>query len=328
MKRILIGLVMFGIIMGISGMSSAESRRSGIPNQMNQIISGDKKPDVKDLIQQLGDDDYQKRESAGKELAQLGDRLIVQYRRVKLDAERQTLHSELQKLSEALREGAQSKDPEIKMRANNIRQHFYTLLQSKIAFEANVGGKCQIYVMDSDGKNQTRLTENKAHDKSPVWSPDGTKIAFVSMRGKDSKTQIYVMDSDGKNETRLTENESYDNSPTWSPDGKKIAFASRGDESNVDIYVMDSDGKNQTRLTENMMQNNSPTWSPDGTKIAFASDRDINNNHSYIYQIYVMDPDGKNQTRLTDSKLGYHNPAWSPISLPELTGLFATLEMK
>ncbi|MCE2398968.1 MAG: PD40 domain-containing protein, partial [Gemmatimonadetes bacterium] len=84
-----------------------------------------------------------------------------------------------------------------------------------------------IYVMDADGGSQTRLTDNSDLDISPAWSPDGTEIAFASLR--DHIVNIYVMDADGGNQTRLTGNRTLVDNPAWSPDGTRIAFEFRHD---------------------------------------------------------------------------------------------------
>ena len=81
-----------------------------------------------------------------------------------------------------------------------------------------------IYVMESDGSNQRRLTNHSGFDLSPTWSPDGRHIAFASLR--DDNVAIYVMELDGTNQRRLTNDPADDLSPTWSPDGRHIAFAS------------------------------------------------------------------------------------------------------
>ena len=82
-----------------------------------------------------------------------------------------------------------------------------------------------IWVMDTDGSNPTRLTESGGYDYQPSWSPDGTQIIFASDRESDSYiNDIWVMDADGSNQTRLTESGGY--MPSWSPDGTQIVFAS------------------------------------------------------------------------------------------------------
>jgi hypothetical protein len=166
-----------------------------------------------------------------------------------------------------------------------------------------VGGKADIYVMDADGSNQTGLTQRPPDDRSPAWSPDGSRIAFHSYR--DGNRDIYVMDADGSNQTRLTQNSAWNQFPAWSPDGSRIAFPS-GRDGSMDIYVMDADGSNQTRLTREPSEDWSPAWSPDGSRIAFESYRDGN------WDIYVMDADGSNQTRLTRHPSQDWSPVWSP----------------
>ena len=83
----------------------------------------------------------------------------------------------------------------------------------------------------------TNLTNyNGGNDTGPNWSPDGTRITFISDR--DGNNEIYVMDADGSNQTNLTNNDVWDDFPNWSPDGTKIAFSSSRD-GNIEIYVMD-----------------------------------------------------------------------------------------
>jgi len=87
--------------------------------------------------------------------------------------------------------------------------------EGKIAFASGRVGDDEIYVMNADGSNQTRLTNNPGCDEGPCFSPDGNKIAFkCDCVGDD---EIYVMNADGSNQTRLTNNSAWDGSPSWGP---------------------------------------------------------------------------------------------------------------
>ena len=108
---------------------------------------------------------------------------------------------------------------------------------TKIAFTSFRDGNAEIYVMNADGTNQTRLISHSASDEGPSWSPDGTKIAFRSNRDGSENWEVYVMNADGTNQTRLTSHSASDWPASWSPDGTKIAFHSKRDGSG-DVYVM------------------------------------------------------------------------------------------
>ena len=172
----------------------------------------------------------------------------------------------------------------------------------KIAFERN---GIEIYVMDSNGANPTQITFNPAYDRYPAWSPDGSKIAFVSDRANSD--EIYVMQANGSNPVRLTTNLTGDSDPCWSPDGTRIAFVGSRD-GNAEIYVMNANGSNQTRLTNNADTDYEPAWSPDGGKIAFGRRQ----NSAGTAEIWVMDANGTNQTNLTNNSFDEATPALSP----------------
>ncbi|MBI4283332.1 MAG: S8 family serine peptidase [Chloroflexi bacterium] len=189
--------------------------------------------------------------------------------------------------------------------AFGAEKSFTTLVPpGKILFVSDRDGNLEIYRMDADGSNPTRLTNNTAYDNMPSPGSNGTKIAFVS--GRDGNREIYAMNADGSSPTRLTNNTAGDIWPVWSRDGTKIVFVSDRDGNN-EIYVMNADGSSQTRLTNNTAGDNFPVWSPDGTKIAFNSGRDGGD----FPEIYVMNADGSSQTRLTNNTASDNFPIWS-----------------
>ncbi|MDE0502868.1 MAG: hypothetical protein OXI86_02220, partial [Candidatus Poribacteria bacterium] len=182
-----------------------------------------------------------------------------------------------------------------------VAQNGHAALSGKIAFSSTRDGNHEIYVMDSDGGNQRRVTHHPDFDLDPSWSPDGKKIAFVSHR-VGGTPHIFIMDSDGVNPIKLTKGGL---DPAWSPDGVKIAMT-YGTGNDIDIYVMDTDGGNLTQLT-NLGWNYHPTWSPDGKRIAYVTSR----RHGGP-EIYAMDRDGTNEVRLTGDLLVKYRPSWSP----------------
>jgi len=159
----------------------------------------------------------------------------------------------------------------------------------------NCASSCtsQIWVMDADGANRQMLTDGTAgYDTSPVWSPDGTKIAFNSNR-VTGHPDIWIMDSHGTGIVQLTKGPN-DSSPAWSPDGTKIAFQRRFSYTNFEIVVITADAITEKQLTHNGVASSDPAWSPDGNKIAFSNNKDGAPN------IYVMDSaTGTGQMALT-----------------------------
>jgi TolB protein len=148
------------------------------------------------------------------------------------------------------------------------------------------------------------LTDDKSSAYSPVFSPDGNRIAFMSLRDGDS--EIYVMNRDGSGVRRLTNNNAIDSTPTWSPAGTQIAFTS-GRSGSAQIWVMDTDGLNVRRISYDESSADRATWSPAPfNEIAYAGQ----SRPGYDIRIY---DDASGQTRtLTDGAGTNESPTFSP----------------
>jgi len=192
----------------------------------------------------------------------------------------------------------------------------------------------EIYLMDGDGTNARRVTENAAFDCFPVLSPDGTRIVFDSNRlraeGEPFNTsQLFVMETDGTGQTPLVRG----SSATWSPDGQHIAFhasaSGAGRPINAlpgaattdgDVFVLNvanflKNGTPPRNITNNSVAiDDDPDWSPDGRTIVYTSHAATDNtdNHATA-EIYMIGADGVGQrTRLTNNTEEERAPAWSP----------------
>jgi hypothetical protein len=190
-------------------------------------------------------------------------------------------------------------------------KHAAIVAGPKIVFGRVVNGNHDIFVMDFDGSNETRLTTHLGYDDQPKWSPDGSKIVFMS--GRDGNFEIYSMNADGSSPTRLTNNPAADGFPAWSPDGTRIAFVSGNLEApgTFEIFVMNANGTNRTQLTNDNLVDGVPAWSPDSSKIVFMSGTttvfDPNS-----FEIFSINADGSNRTRLTTNTVVDGQPAYSP----------------
>jgi len=128
----------------------------------------------------------------------------------------------------------------------------------RIVYQGCMENECGLYIMDADGGNPQQLTSHK-DDTTPAVSPDGRKIAYMSLQS--DYWQVNVVNADGTGQRRLTDDWYWNGLPAWSPNGKQIIFVSTRDENWPDtfqlsenrlfhLWVMDADGQNQRRLSE------------------------------------------------------------------------------
>ncbi|ROQ28427.1 Tol-Pal system beta propeller repeat protein TolB [Gallaecimonas pentaromativorans] len=128
----------------------------------------------------------------------------------------------------------------------------------------------RLMVSDYDGYNETMVTKAKEPLMSPSWSPDGTKLAYVSFQNR--KSEIFIQDLYNQHREKLTSFPMINGNPVWSPDGKKMAMVLSKD-GNPEIYVMDLATKQETRLTDHYAIDTEPSWYPDSKSLVFTSER-------------------------------------------------------
>src|SRR5712692_4400952 len=154
-------------------------------------------------------------------------------------------------------------------------------------------GKFQLY--SAERSNLAQLSKvtpptDTASANDPAFSPDGSRIAFVTQR--DGNPEIYVMNADGTGVTRVTNDPQVDGRPAFAPDGQSIVFHSSRPAGKQEIWAVNLDGTGLTQLTRDSI-NFAPAVSPDGQTIAYVSMRDKN------YDIWLMGRDGSNQRAFT-----------------------------
>jgi len=152
-----------------------------------------------------------------------------------------------------------------------VRGAFWT----RIAYITMVGSgnnaNYSLIVADSDGYNPQVVARSHEALLSPKWSPDGTRIAYVSFESGNSA--VYVQNiTTGSRQLISGRAKGINSAPAWSPDGTKLAL-SLSYTGNPEIYVMDMGSRQETRLTRSLAINTEPVWSPDGQSIYFTSDR-------------------------------------------------------
>lgn len=181
---------------------------------------------------------------------------------------------------------------------------------TQIAFERGTEDQLDLFIMNSDGTNQRRLTQNLGTpyaEMRPVWSPDGSMIAFDAAP-RSGISSVWVMNADGTAQRPIGRPGGA--GASWAPDGERLAYT-RWDEIHPERSSVDSvrlDGGGLRILTRGKSDAGYPAWSPDGKSIAFLSPT-----AGPDTELYIMDSDGFEPSNLSQSATGGESEhAWQP----------------
>lgn len=196
---------------------------------------------------------------------------------------------------------------------------------TKIVFFSNQSSDYEIWTMNANGGDRTKLTNRPGRDSMPRWSPDGSRIVFQGeVRTAEGATdvEIFNINRDGSGLVQLTDNSngvpvanriSWNGVPTWSPDGNKILFSSGRDGNQVTpiLYIMNPDGSGQQRFGLFFeVDGSQPDWSPATGKIVWAR------GSAAKMDIWVMDGGSPfpliSAKKLTNNIDNNTSPVWSP----------------
>jgi TolB protein len=184
---------------------------------------------------------------------------------------------------------------------------------SRIVATSDRGGDKfkEVYIMDWDGSNVSKVSDHQSVTLSPTWSPDGSKIAYTAFvqraKTKTRNADMYMYEVASGKRWPISFREGLNSGANFDASGNYL-FVTLSKGGSPDIYKMSVDGKELTQITKGPRgaMNVEPAISPDSSKIAFSSDRGGNP------MIYIMNADGSDVKRLTFAGTNNAAPSWSP----------------
>ena len=196
-----------------------------------------------------------------------------------------------------------------------------------------------IYLLDIASGETRQMTNGRAMDRQPRWSPDGRSLAFISDRG--GKAQLHLLPADGGEARELTQfKRGIGDGIAWSPDGGKLAFSAVADadapdlsqapyrldrtvyrfdgigyldDAVQDIYVLDLADGAITQLTDDRSNNSNPRWAPDGRSILYDANMRFDNSRAMTPDLKLVDLDGR-QTLILEDWASVENANFTPES--------------
>ena len=199
---------------------------------------------------------------------------------------------------------------DLRLAAHKIADYIYEKLtgekgvfSTRLAYVTKAGNRYTLWVADSDGENAQAALGSPEPIISPVWSPDGTQLAYVSFESR--KPVIYVHDVASGRQRLLATFKGSNSAPAWSPDGRSLAVTLSRDGGSQ-LYLISASGGEPRRLTQSQSIDTEPAFSPDGASIYFVSDR------GGAPQIYRMPVGGGAAQRVTFNGSYNVSPAVSP----------------
>ncbi|MEZ4724325.1 MAG: M28 family peptidase [Candidatus Kapaibacterium sp.] len=171
---------------------------------------------------------------------------------------------------------------------------------------------CELYIMDADGSNVKRLTDNPGYDGGPFFSPDGKKVIWRRFTSDGHQADVFTMNLDGTDLRQITSFESMSWAPYFHPSGEYIAFASnKYGYGNFEVFIVDNLGeKEPVRVTNTDGFDGLPVFSPDGDKLVWTSGRTSNGkaqlfmadwNHKAALEALKNAPKRENKKKVTNT---------------------------